>query len=73
VPGPDPAQGQHLELLAVLALLDVAHAVWFILRIKLLTPETVELLRVWTGIPYHRCVPEKWPAESAAPLCDGLA
>jgi hypothetical protein len=73
VPGCDPDQGQPLELLAVLALLDVAREVGFRVRIELLTQETVELPCVWIGIPYHRCVFNKWQAEFDAPICDGLA
>jgi hypothetical protein len=57
---------------AVLALLDVAREVGFLLRIELLAQETLELLCVWTGIPYHRCVSKKGPAEFDAPICDAL-
>ena len=46
----DPVTGQLLELVvAVLALLDVACELGFLVRIELLTQETVELLCVWTG------------------------
>jgi hypothetical protein len=58
---------------AVLAPLDVARELGFLARIEPLTQETLELLCVWTGIPYHRCVPKKWSDDFDAPMCDGLA
>jgi hypothetical protein len=57
----------------MLAPLDVARELGFPGRIELLVQETLELLCVWTGIPYHRCVSKKWPAEFDAPMFDGLA